>query len=120
MACIARIHDRVQLVTEPDIAGVFNPEDHFFSRMTFYAFGGGEGLLCIMTGATGFTFFHRSHGVALLDSEVKNGIMAYLAIIFDTFLFEVPIVVEDYFAEIGYFESYVLDVNRISQWAMKS
>ena len=70
-----------------------------------------KGPFPIMTDAAGFTLYHIGHRVTGLFSEVEDGIVADLAVIFDTFLFYVKIVIEYYSAEIGNLEGDILDVN---------
>ncbi len=114
MAVAAGIHADVKLVTEDNITRIFNLENHVLDRVALYAFQGGKGPLPVMTGAAGFAFYHSRHAVPFFDPEVKNGVMAGLAIILDALLFEVLIMIKYNFAEMGYFDGYILNINCIS------
>jgi hypothetical protein len=76
-----------------------------------------KGAFAVVASAAGLALFHISHGVAILDPEVVNGIMAGLTVIFYTLLFEVLIVVEYHLAEIGYLECHIFDIDRIGKRA---
>lgn len=114
MAGAAGIHVDVKLVTEDNITRISNLENHVFDRVALYAFQGSKGLFPVMTGAAGFAFYHGRHGVPFFDPEVENGVMAGFAIILDALLFKMFIMIKDNFAEMGYFNGYILDINRIS------
>ena len=74
--------------------------------------------LAVVTHPAGLAFFHIGHGIAVvLASEVINGIVAGLAVIFYSFLFEVLVVVEYDRAEMGDLEGDILDVIRIGERA---
>ena len=76
------------------------------------------GPLAVVASAAGLAFFHIGHGVTVaLAPEVENGIMAGLAVIFYTLLFEVLVVVEYNLAEIGDLECDIFDVDRIGERA---
>jgi hypothetical protein len=76
-----------------------------------------KGPFAVVASAAGLALFHISHGVAILNPEVVNGIMAGLAVIFYTLLFEVLVMVEYHLAEIGDLECGIFDVDRIGERA---
>jgi len=76
-----------------------------------------EGPFAVVAGAAGLAFFHICHGVTVLASEVENGVMAGLAVIFNAFLSEVLVVAKYHLAEIGCLKGDIFDVNCISEGA---
>jgi hypothetical protein len=76
------------------------------------------GPLAVVAHAAGLAIFHIGHGVAVvLAPKVINGIVAGLAVIFYTFLFEVLVVVEYDRAEMGDLEWDIFDVDCICERA---
>lgn len=105
------------LVTECHRSRFFNFDADIRHFMTLNAILQIGGPLAVVASAAGLAFFHISHGVAALAPEVVDGIMAGLAVIFYTLLFEVLVVVEDDLAEIGDLEGDIFDVDRIGERA---
>jgi len=102
MADIAFSIAEMLLVTECHRPRFFNFDDDIRDFMTLGAILQVGGPLAVVASAAGLAFFHIGHGVAVvLAPEVINGIVAGLAVIFYTLLFEVLVVVEYDRAEIG-------------------
>ena len=76
-----------------------------------------EGPFAVVAGAAGLAFSHICHGVTGLASEVENGIMAGLAVIFNAFLSKVPVVAKYHLAEIGCLKGDIFDVNCMTEGA---
>ena len=107
----------VFLVTESHGSRFFDFDADIPDFMTLDAILQIEGPFAVVAGAAGLSFFHIGHGVTFLAPEVENGIMAGLAVVFYTLLFEVLIVVEYDLAEVGYFECDIFNVDRIGERA---
>jgi hypothetical protein len=76
------------------------------------------GPLAVVARAAGLAFFHIGHGVTFVFApEVVNGIVAGLAVIFYSFLFEVLVVVEYDRAEMGDLERDIFDIDCIGERA---
>jgi hypothetical protein len=117
MASIAFTIAEMFLVIEYHRSRFFYFDADIRHFVTLDAFLQIKGPFAVVAGAAGLAFFHISHGVAFLDPEVVNGIMARLAVIFYTLLLEVLVVVEYHLAEMGYLECDILDVDCIDQRA---
>ena len=113
----AFISAEMLFVTESNRSRCFYLHSYIRNFVTLDAIVETECSLAVMADAAGLAFFHLRHVVTGLVSEIENGIMAGLAVIFDTLLFEMLAVVEYYLAEISNLKGDILDVNRISERA---
>jgi hypothetical protein len=104
-------------VTERHRSRFFDRHGYIRNLVTLDAIIETECSFSVVAGAARFSFFHIRHFVASLVSEIENGIMTGLAVIFDALLFEMLAVVEYYLAEIGNLKGDILDVNRIRERA---
>jgi hypothetical protein len=117
VAAVAFTGAEMFLVTESYRSRFFHFDAYIRDFMTLDAILQIGGPLAVVASAAGLAFFHISHGVSVLTPEVENGVMAGLAVIFYTLLFEVLVVVEYDLAEIGYLECDIFDVDRIGERA---
>ena len=117
MAGGAFISAEMLLMTESHQSRFFDRHGYIRNFVTLDAIVETECSFAIMAGATGLAFFHLRHVVSSLVSEIENGIMTGLAVIFDALLFEMLAVVEYYLTEIGNLKGDILDVYRIRERA---
>lgn len=113
----AFISAEMLFVTESHRSRFFYRHSYIRNFVTLDAIVKAECSLAVMASAAGLAFFHVCHVVTRLVSEIKYGIMAGLAVIFDALLFEMLAMVEHHLAEISNPKGYILDVNRISERA---
>ncbi len=102
----------------------FMAEDHrprFFyfnsdvrNLVTFDALLNIKGFFPVVAGAAGFAIPHIRHVVTDSFFDVENGVMTGLAVIFNSFLPDMVVVIECYFAEMSYLEGDIFYVNPIS------
>jgi hypothetical protein len=118
----AGISAQMLLVAEGDRSGLFDFDRDVPDLVALNAIIETEGSLAVVAGTTGFPLFHVRHGESGTDlgPEVKNGIVAGLAVVLDTLFFEMLGVVEYHLAEIGDVEGDIFDIDRISERAGKN
>jgi hypothetical protein len=105
----------MRLVSESHRSRFFYLEVYIRNFVTLDTIFKIESPFTVMAGAAGLAFFHICHGVTSLASEIEDGIMTCLAVILDTFLFEMLVVAEYDLAEVGYFHGDIFYVDRISE-----
>jgi hypothetical protein len=115
MAATALIHSRVHRVAEDDGSGFFYFKYYIRNFMTFVAILNIRRFFPVVTKAARFPLFHVCHGVSFLFLDVKDGIVAGFAIIADTFLVDMNIVIKFHFAIITAAESDFLYVYSIGK-----
>ena len=113
----AFISAEMLLVTEGHRSRFFYFNSYIRNLVTLDAIIEIEGPFAVVAGAAGLAFFHICHGVTVLASEVENGVMAGLAVIFNAFLSEVLVVAKYHLAEIGCLKDDIFDVNCMSEGA---
>jgi hypothetical protein len=98
------------LMTEDDRTRFFYLKCYIRHLVAFIAILDVKGPFSVVTCTAGFSFFHICHGVADIFSDVENRIMAGPAVIPDSFLFDMKIVIEYYLAGIGSLKSHIPDI----------
>jgi hypothetical protein len=102
-------------VTKSNRSRFFDRHGYIRNFVTLDAIVEAEGSLAVVAGAAGLAFFHLRHAVTGLVSEIENGVMTGLAVIFDALLFEMLAVVEYHLAEMRNLKGDILYVNRICE-----
>jgi hypothetical protein len=113
----AFISAEMLLVTEGHRSRFFYFNSYIRNLVTLDAIIEIKSPFAIVAGAAGLAFFHICHGVTVLASEIENDIMAGLAVIFNAFLSEVPVVAKYHLAEIGCLKGDIFDIDCISERA---
>jgi hypothetical protein len=111
MTTPALIPRGVLLVAEDDMPRFFYSKSYIKNFMTFIAILDVKRFFPVVTKAAGFPLFHVCHGVICLFLDVKDGIVASLAIIVvDAFLADMKIMIEFYLAVITAAKSDIFNV----------